>query len=147
MKLALKDINPNPFKKEINGGKLSETTIAKIKSNIKELGLMGALPVFKKDNKYYLVSGHHRHEALKREFGKDYQIEVIIHNYNDDQALRGMVIENLTQRDTNLTETGANLVAIRKHLRDECPDSGQSSKKKLDKLGRENRQEEVFVLF
>jgi ParB-like chromosome segregation protein Spo0J len=67
MKIKLCDINSNPFKKDINKGKLNEETIKKIQSNVKELGLMGSLPVFKKENKYYLIAGHHRVEALKRE--------------------------------------------------------------------------------
>jgi ParB-like chromosome segregation protein Spo0J len=65
MKLKISELNPNPFKKEINGGKLKEEIIKRIQANIKELGLMGSIPVFKKDGKYFLVAGHHRVEALK----------------------------------------------------------------------------------
>jgi len=55
MELKLKELNSNPFKKEINGGKLNEKIVKKIKAHLKELGLMGSLPVFKKDEKYYLI--------------------------------------------------------------------------------------------
>lgn len=131
MKLKLSELNANPFKKRISKGKLSEVTISKIKSNIKELGLMGALPVFKRNKKYFLISGHHRVEALKRVFGKDFKIEVILHDYDDDQVMRGMVVENLTQRDTDLKETAENLAAIREHLKSACSDSEQAKRKDM----------------
>ena len=53
MKLRLKDLHPNPFKKEIDGGKLDKEQVAIMKSSIKELGLMGTLPVVKIKNKYH----------------------------------------------------------------------------------------------
>lgn len=118
MKLKLNELNANPFKKEINKGKLNEETITKIRSNLKELGLMGALPVFKKDGKHYLIAGHHRTEALKREFGKDFEVEVVVHDYSEDAILRGMVVENLTQRSSDdLMEITDNLAVVRKHLK------------------------------
>ncbi len=117
MKLKIKQLNPNPFKKQINNGKLDEEQIDRIKSNVKDLGLMGALPIFKKGDKYYLINGHHRTEALKRTFGKEYEIEVVKHNYNEEQILRGMVIENLTQRANDFKEEVENLTAIRDYLK------------------------------
>lgn len=129
MKIELNRLNANPFKKKIDNGKLSEKTISKIKANIKELGLMGALPVYKRKSEYYLISGHHRVEALKRVFGKNFKVEVIVHDYDDDQVMRGMVIENLTQRDTDLKETAENLAAIREHLKSACSDSEQAKRK------------------
>ena len=116
MKLQLSKLKPNPFKKEINGGKLDENTISKIQSNLKELGLMGSLPVFKKNNQYFLIAGHHRVEAMKREFGKNYEILVDVKDYSEDQILRGMVIENLTQRDNEYREEEANVLMVRNYL-------------------------------
>jgi len=116
MKIKISELNPNPFKKEINGGELKEDVIKKIQANIKELGLMGSIPIFKKDNKYYLIAGHHRVEALKRTFGKNYEVEVTLHNYSDENVLRGMIVENITQRSDELLEVTENLNAIRNHL-------------------------------
>lgn len=133
MKLKLKDLNSNPFKKEINGGKLDKEQVKIIKSNINELGLMGSLPVFKRDNKYFLVAGHHRVQALKEVYGNNFQIEVTIHNYNDDQIMRGMVVENLTQRAGDFREEVENLVMIRKYLKKNsaCSNSEQANKKDM----------------
>jgi len=139
MKIEINKLLPNPFKKELGNGKLSEETINKIRSNIKELGLMGALPIFERNGKYYLISGHHRIEALKREFGKNFAVEVILHDYNDDQILRGMAIENLTQKESNLKDTADNLAVIRKYLLSVAVQT-QNSKRKD---GQEKRPQNI----
>jgi hypothetical protein len=128
MKLQLSQLQPNPFKKEINNGKLNETQIDAIRANLKELGLMGSLPVFQKDGQYFLISGHHRVEALKREFGKQYQIEVTIHDYSEDNILRGMIVENLSQRGNDFREELENVVLIQKHLETACSPNEQARK-------------------
>jgi hypothetical protein len=141
MKLKLNELNPNPFKKQINGGKLKEEIIKKIQANIKELGLMGSLPVYKKNGKYFLIAGHHRLEALKRAYGKNFQVECTIHNYTEENVLRGMIVENLTQRSDELLEVTENLNAIRTWLKHNCSPVEHLSRKK-DKLGRTQSREE-----
>lgn len=116
MKLKLNQLNPNPFKKEINGGKLSEIQIQKLSSNLDKLKLMGSIPVVKRGKEYYQISHHHRTEAMKRKFGAKYEVEVTIHNYTDAQMLRGMVIENLTQKLDDFNETMDNIAAIENFL-------------------------------
>ncbi len=117
MKLKLSQLNPNPFKKEINKGKLNKEIITRIKSNMKDLGLMGSLPIFKKDNKYFLVAGHHRVQALIETYNSNFEVEVTLHNYSDENVLRGMIVENLTQRADELVEVTENLNAVRKWLK------------------------------
>ena len=117
MKLKLKQLNPNPFKKQIDGGKLNKEQIAKLKSSIKELGLMGSIPVVKIKNKYHLISHHHRLQALKEVYGKEKEIEITIHNYSNDDLLRGMVMENLTQRNDEFKEVVQNLKCVRDYLK------------------------------
>lgn len=118
MKIKLKELKPNPYKKDINKGKLNKEQVDKIRSNLKKLGFFGSIPIFKKDGQYYIIAGHHRCEALKQEFGKDYEVNVDVHNYSDEQILRAMVIENLTQRSGEFRETNANIVAVEKYLND-----------------------------
>jgi len=143
MKLKISELHSNPHKKEINKGHLDKEQVARIKSNIKELGLMGSMPVVIRNGKYHLISGHHRLQALKEVYGKDFQVEIIKHNYNDEQLMRGMIIENLTQRTDDFREINENLVMIRSYLKkNDCSNSEQSSKK-LDTKGRENRQQEA----
>lgn len=116
MKLKLKDLHPNPFKKHIDDGKLHQDQVDSIKANLDKLGLMDAIPVTKIDGKYHIVSHHHRREALMQMYGPDYEVNVIEHNYNDEMMLRGMVIENLTQRSGDFRQIKENLSVIKKQL-------------------------------
>jgi len=78
---------------------------------------MGAVPVVKIKKNYHAVSHHHRIEALKQEFGKEYEVEVVVHDYTGEQMLRGMAVENLTQRSgDDVKEVVENLVMIRNFL-------------------------------
>ena len=45
MKINLKDLKPNPYKQQINKGKLNEVQVEEISGNLDELGLMGAIPI------------------------------------------------------------------------------------------------------
>jgi len=129
LKIEVGKLLPNPFKKNINHGKMNEEQVTKIMSNMKELGLMGALPVFKKGDSYYLISGHHRIEAIKRTFGKNHVIPVIVHDYTEDNVLRGMVVENLSQRGNAFMEELANLQMIREHLKKQFRSPGERNPK------------------
>jgi hypothetical protein len=116
MKIKISDLKPNPFKKNISNGELNREQIDKIKSNIKELGFFGSLPVFKKEDKYFLIAGHHRLQALKEVYGKDFEVKCEVENYNEDQVFRGMVIENITQRGQEFNETSENIQAVEDYL-------------------------------
>ena len=116
MKLKLSELKPNPFKKQISKGELNKEQVNKIKANIKELGFFGSLPIFKKDDKYYLIAGHHRVQALKEVYGKDYLVEAVVSDYNEDQVFKGMVIENITQRGQEFRELNENIVAIETYI-------------------------------
>ena len=118
MKIKISDLKPNPFKKNISKGELNREQIDKIKANIKELGFFGSLPVFKKEDKIYLIAGHHRLQALKEVYGKDFEVKVEVEDYNEDQVFRGMVIENLTQRGRDFDETSENIQAVEDYLKE-----------------------------
>ena len=78
--------------------------------------------------------------ALKQKFGDEYDVDVTLHNYNDEQLFRGMVIENLTQRQGDFREVMENCVATKTFLienpdeLDKIRDSRKLSK--VDSLGR-----------
>lgn len=63
------------------------------------------------------MEGHHRVEALRQTFGDDYKVEVTLVKYNDEQMLKGMVIENLTQRADEMVEVADNLAAVKDYLK------------------------------
>jgi hypothetical protein len=136
MKIKLSELKPNPFKKQISKGDLNREQIDKIKSNLKELGFFGSLPVFKEDNKYFLIAGHHRLQALKEVYGKDFEVKVEVENYNEDQIFRGMVIENMTQRGRAFDETSENIQAVEDYLNEH--------KEILDKVRGESPRSSKF---
>ena len=110
MKIKLSKLKPNPFKKQISKGELNKEQVNKIKANIKELGFFDALPVFKKGDNFHLVAGHHRLQALKEAFGKNYEVEVVVNDYSEEQVAKGMIIENLTQRSDDYREKSDNVL-------------------------------------
>ena len=140
MKVKLSQLKSNPFKKEINKGKFDRAQINRLKSNLKELGLMGSIPARKNGKNIEMVSHHHRVQALKEVYDSNYEIEVTLKDYSNEQMLRGMVIENLTQRVDDFKEVNENLKVIQKYL---MTVQTLNTHKKLDKKGRINRQEET----
>lgn len=142
MKLKLSQLNPNPFKKMINGGKLNEEQIQKILSNLDELKLMGSIPVVQREGKYFLVSHHHRIKAMKRKFGENYEVEITVHDYDDDHLFRGMIIENLSQRGSEFSETSENIDAIEKYLNDnpKILSCLRESRKHTEKMNKEFKE-------
>ena len=55
MKLKLKQLKPNPYKKMINEGKIHQEQVDRLKTNLDELGLMGAFPIVKRKNNYLFL--------------------------------------------------------------------------------------------
>jgi len=97
--IQLKDIKPNPFKKEIDGGKLNEEQLGKLIEGYKQTTFHENLLARKnKKEEIELVYGHHRLEAAKRVYGKNHTISINLVDYNDEQMIIDMCRENLTQR-------------------------------------------------
>jgi len=144
MKLKLKDLQPNPFRKEINGGKMDNEKVLQIASNFDETklgGLANSLPVVQRGKNNFLVFGHTRVEALKKKFGNDYEVEITLQTYNDDQLFRGMLIENLTQRKGEFSEEEQSIGAIHRYLKKNqeiLQGLRDSRKPSTDKNGRKN---------
>ncbi len=116
MKIKVGELKPNPYKAFVEEGKLNQEQVERLKASEEELGMMTSIPVVKRGKDYHLVSHHHRVEALKQKYGKDYEVEVTVHDYTDEQLMRGMVVENLTQRAGDFREELQNLTAIRRFL-------------------------------
>jgi hypothetical protein len=55
-------------------------------------------------------------QALKK-LNEKSLLEVTLHNYSDENVLKGMVVENITQRQDEPFEVSENLALIRKYLR------------------------------
>lgn len=119
MKIALKDLKDNPYRKKIGEGTYNMEQIEKIYSTLEDVGMIGSLPAYKnsKTGNYHLIFGHHRRQALVKKFGRNFQIEVTVHkNYDDNQIFKGLIIENLTHRKGEFHQETENLQAIKDYL-------------------------------
>jgi hypothetical protein len=129
MKIKISELNPNPFKRFINNGKLDNERIDKLKESIEHGTLPESFTVRKNDvGKYELTSGHHRLKAIEDVRGNDYEVSIEEVNYNDETMLIDMVRENLTQRDTDFKDTEESIVLARAWLQ-----SGESNVKRFNK--------------
>jgi len=122
MEIELNKIKPNPYKKFINGGKLQQEQIDKLKESIKH----GTLPdIFYTNKEYELCYGHHRLEALKQTGIKVVKIE--IKDYSDEQMLIDLVRENLTQRFNEFREELDGVLLAKNYLEEHLRPSGGRS--------------------
>lgn len=134
MKIKLKELQPNPFKKYIFGGKLDKKRIQIIEESIEHGTLPEHFVVRKIKGKFELTSGHHRVEALKKIKGKNYAVDVSIRNFSDEQMMIDMVRENITQRDTDYHDKEAGIVLVREWLR-----TGVNRVNQFDTARKQNR--------
>jgi len=98
MKVALKDIKPNPWRHIDSGYPINQEKVKHLQDSIKFNGFWGGLVGRKaKTNGYYEIAfGHHRLEALRKEHPQDHEIELPIRNLSDAQMLQFMATENNT---------------------------------------------------
>jgi len=102
IKIALKNIKPNPWKKEINGGKLDEETVEKLMEGYAQTVFHENIMCREnKKGEYELIYGHHRLEAAKRVYGKDFEININAYSlaeFDDDKMIIDLIRENILQR-------------------------------------------------
>lgn len=112
VKVKLKDLHDNPN----HSGEFDKEQIEVLASSIRVAGIMKSFAVFKIKDKYYLVNGHHTRDAAIKVYGKDAEVPVEVHDYDEDTADWGMVAENLTQRSGDKLRIAKELVNLRDRL-------------------------------
>jgi len=122
MKIKLNELQPNPFKKYINDGKLNGDRLEILKESIDH----GTLPenFFARKNNggtWEMTSGHHRHRVLLDVKGSNYEVDITPVDFTDEQMLIDMVRENLTQRDTDFHDTFESIILARYWLQSKAP--------------------------
>jgi hypothetical protein len=166
VEIAIKDIKPNPFKKFINEGKLDAERVEKLKESIEHGTLPEGFTCRKFGGEFQQAFGHHRLDALKQVKGKDYKVQCSIVDYSDEQMLVDLVRENITQRDSDFSDTEGSIVLARNWLQSgandvkqfyntvkgkkgfqavQLPDSFRSIAKFLSKNGKAISHEKLFV--
>lgn len=92
MKIAVKDLEPNPYRKEKNYP-YDRAKVEALKTSIKEKTFWDNILVRKRGNKYQLAYGHHRWVALK-ELGIK-EIDIPVRDIDDATMVKIMAEENL----------------------------------------------------
>jgi len=135
MKVKLCDLEPNPFKKYINEGRLNKDRIAILKESIDHGTLPEHFYCRKNNGKWELTSGHHSIGALKEIKGFNYEVDVTEVDFSDEQMLIDMVRENITQRDTDFHDTREGIVLARNWLQ-----SGETDVKRFNTCLKDGRK-------
>ncbi|MCF7944426.1 MAG: ParB/RepB/Spo0J family partition protein [Spirochaetia bacterium] len=128
MKIAVKNIKPNPFR-NIENYPIDREKVELLKASIKETDFWDNIIVRKKDNHYFeLAYGHHRLEALK-ELGIK-EINIPVKELDDAQMIKIMANENLDEWRHNTAVINETVLAAKTFLDGELA--------KDDKLGTSN---------
>jgi hypothetical protein len=113
-------IKPNPFKKFIDKGDLSEIVIEELLEGFEQTTFHHNLSAREnKDGEVELIYGHHRLEAVKRFYGDDYVMTLRVYSYkdfSDEKMLIDMIRENLTQRGNDFQELLHSILLVKRWL-------------------------------
>lgn len=98
MRIAVKDLLPNPFRK-IDRYPIDQQKVDHLKESMKQTGFWDNIPVRKSKKGYEIPYGHHRLQALK-DLGVTH-IEAPVKDFDDATMLLMMAQENLTIYNQN----------------------------------------------
>lgn len=116
VQISLKDLKPNPFYRQVRGGKLNAGLVERLVESIEGMGFWENIVCRKVDNSYQIAHGHHRVEAAKRKLGSNAKVSIQVEDYSDSQMIRAMWGED-TIRKGESVEAQADIVRLAaKHL-------------------------------
>jgi len=125
MKIKLKDLQPNPFKKEINGGKLNKEKVVLLKESIEKDGFWDNIICRKVNGTYQIAYGHHRLQAAKEVLGIDYVADIPVKDLSDENMLRILGNENCMQNEEYAIYQVDQVLAVKRFLENHLrPDGG-----------------------
>ena len=128
MKVKLKELKPNPFKKYINGGVLNPQKIDLLKESIKQDGFWDNVICRKNGNGYEIAYGHHRLEAAKQVLGGNHEIDIPVKELTDEMMVRILGNENCMQNEEYAIYQVDQVLLAKKWLEENRKDTLQSSK-------------------
>jgi ParB-like chromosome segregation protein Spo0J len=97
MRVKVKDILPNPFRKTNRYPIMREKVLA-LRESIKETTFWDNIVARKVDGgKVEIAYGHHRLQALKDELGGDAEVNLIVRDLSDEEMFKVMARENLEE--------------------------------------------------
>lgn len=139
--VKLSDLKPNPFKKDILGGRITSSRVEELKESIKGSDLWEHWVVRKTSNGYELGNGgHHTLEAALEIYGPKHEVSVQVENWSDAQMLFALAAEN-AGKGASFDERVDVVLAARKFLQEHpesCKHVNPAAQGKRDSLGRVN---------
>lgn len=96
VKTRIDQIDANPFR-HIDRYPIREDKITALRESIATTGFWDNLVGREVDGRIQIAYGHHRREALLREYPADYEIGIVVREFNDDQMLQIMARENMEE--------------------------------------------------
>ena len=140
MKVKLKELKPNPFKKYINGGVLNPQKIDLLKESIKQDGFWDNVICRKNGNGYEIAYGHHRLEAAKQVLGGNHEIDIPVKELTDEMMVRILGNENCMQNEEYAIYQVDQVLLAKKWLEENRRNNIQSSKQShKDEIGEESK--------
>ena len=96
VKIRIDQIDANPFR-HIDRYPIREDKITALRESISTTGFWDNLVGREVNGRIQIAYGHHRREALLREYPADYEIGIVVREFNDDQMLQIMARENMEE--------------------------------------------------
>jgi len=96
VKIRIDQIDANPFR-HIDRYPIREDKIAALRESIATTGFWDNLVGREVDGRIQIAYGHHRREALLREYPADYEIGIVVRDFDDDAMLKIMARENMEE--------------------------------------------------
>lgn len=110
MKFALKNVRQNPFR-DFSLDPIRQDQVQNLRESIGKHGFQQNIAGRVRDGKAEIAAGHHRLEALKKQFGTDHEIELLIGPFTDAQMIQLMQSDNDAMNSHDIRATIANVKA------------------------------------
>lgn len=124
MKVAVKDLKPNPFR-QISSYPIDEEKVGRLVESIRETTFWNNLVARKEGGEIQIAYGHHRLAALKKARVREIDIEV--RKLSDADMLKIMARENMEEWTTSVSVVHETVRAAEGYLRSTEPDRAVST--------------------
>jgi hypothetical protein len=119
--IKLKDLKPNPYKKDVCGGRIEEYVVAQIKESASKTSFWEQWVVREKDGEYQMAFGHHRLAAALELYGPEYTVSVQVEPYTDEQMLVALADENAGKEES--VEVQVDVIRVARTFLKEHPEA------------------------
>jgi len=96
MIFAVRDIQPNPFR-HLERYPIRRNKVEALRESLRSTGFWGNVVCRVVNGKPQIAYGHHRHVALKEEFGPNEKVDLIVRDLTDEDMIKIMARENLDE--------------------------------------------------